>query len=162
MCALTRDVSLCCVWPDEKRYTYIIPFAFLFALFGVTMSLLYSEAFGFVLCGLCWIQRVFLYSQVVIFGIATYRDDISVADIVIALSVLGRLFAIDQYLLQLHIPITTACLTSLAENCADPVISEFGFVTFPFVSFMLFCWQIALMLIIKICLISTPTKQERA
>ncbi|NTV44506.1 MAG: disulfide bond formation protein B [Candidatus Yonathbacteria bacterium] len=134
---------------EGKRRVYLLYLAYFLALVGTVMSLVYSEVFGFVPCGLCWIQRVFLYPQIIILGIAAYKRDFSVADTVIVLSALGALFAVDQYLLQMNAPVATVCFASSVESCADPVISEFGFVTFPLVSLTLFLWQIALMVGMK-------------
>ena len=56
--------------PLISRYGLIV--AFLVTLGTSAMTLLYSEIFGFVPCGLCWLQRVFTYSQVFITGTAIW------------------------------------------------------------------------------------------
>ncbi len=134
---------------EVKVGMYIMYGSFAFALVGTIMSLLYSEVFDFVPCGLCWLQRVFLFPQVVLLGIALYKKDRSVADTLIILSIIGAFFAGYQYILQMTTPVSTVCLASEAESCAIPVISEFGFVTFPLISLILFLWQIALIALVK-------------
>jgi len=108
------------------------------SFFGTAMSLVYSEIFGFVPCGLCWLQRVFLYPQVIIAGIAIYTKDRGVFDYIITLSFAGTIVALYQFFLQMGISAPTICPVSGAENCANPVLLEFGFVTFPFVSLSFF------------------------
>ena len=48
---------------------------FIFALGSSLMTLVYSEGFGFVPCGLCWLERVFLYPQVFILGMALFYKE---------------------------------------------------------------------------------------
>src|SRR5690625_5914843 len=49
------------------------------ALIATVGSLFYSEVMGYVPCDLCWIQRIFMYPLVIIYGIAALKKDLSVA-----------------------------------------------------------------------------------
>lgn len=129
--------------------TYALHFAFFLALSSVVMSLIYSEVFGFIPCGLCWMQRVFLYPQAVILGIALSKKDTKVADYIIALSVFGALFALDQHFLQMGGGGFLPCPASGNGDCAKRILFEFGYITFPLLSFTAFLSQIALMLVLK-------------
>src|SRR3989338_9597932 len=53
---------------------------FLMSVGGVAISLFYSEILGVLPCGLCWLQRVFLYPQALLFAVAIWKADRSVAD----------------------------------------------------------------------------------
>jgi len=116
---------------------------FILSAVGTAMSLVYSEVFGSVPCGLCWTQRFFLYSQVIILGIAIYKKDRGAFDYVIALSLFGSIVALYQFFLQMGVTIPTVCPASDAASCAIPTFLEFGFVTFPFASLILFLWLVA-------------------
>ena len=50
--------------------TYALHLGFALSLTGVLASLYYSEIVGFVPCVLCWVQRIFIYPQVLLFGYA--------------------------------------------------------------------------------------------
>jgi len=68
----------------------------------VALSLLYSEYFGFIPCSLCWLQRIAIYPQAVMSIMAFRQQDTSNFPLYgIALSVLGLLVAIYQYIYQM-------------------------------------------------------------
>lgn len=126
--------------------------AFLLTLAGSIMTLVYSEIFGFLPCGLCWLQRVFLYPQVVILGVSLYFKQAGAALYGCALSILGLLVAQYQHYLQMGGNEFIACPTAGAgADCAKRILFEFGFMTFPLMSVALFAFLGALYLyLIKI------------
>ena len=128
---------------------YIIPFAFLLAFGATVLSLVYSEVFGFVPCGLCWLQRVFLYPQVILLGIALWKKDSHVADYIITLSILGGILALDQHLLQMGVSNGLPCPASGNTDCAKRILFEFNYITFPLMSFTAFAWQIGAMMLLR-------------
>ena len=71
--------------------------AFLLSPGATAMTLYYSEVLGFAPCGWCWVQRVFLWSQVVLFLLALWKNDRTIADYSIGLSILGALAALYQH-----------------------------------------------------------------
>ena len=75
--------------------------AFALTVGGSALTLFYSEILGFAPCGLCWLQRVFLYPQVVLLGLALYKKDKNIVDYSIALSVAGGIVALYQHYLQM-------------------------------------------------------------
>ena len=129
---------------------YGVSVAFI-TVFGVTsISLLYSEVFGFAPCSLCWLQRAFLYPQVVILGIALWRKRRDVADYIIGLSVFGAVIALYQHYLQMGGAELGACLTTGAEvDCAKLIIFELVYITFPLMAFTVFAFLIVLMLFVR-------------
>src|SRR5262245_61865647 len=49
--------------------------AFLTSLISTLGSLYYSDVRGFEPCKFCWFQRIFMYPQALLLGIALYRKD---------------------------------------------------------------------------------------
>lgn len=119
---------------------------------GTLISLLYSEYYGFIPCSLCWLQRIALYPQT-LFAVMAIRtkEHIYFPLYSIALSVFGLLVALYHYVEQM-LPkgaSSTSILPCLADgsgDCAVRVINEFGFVTFPFLSAVIFAFLIVLYL----------------
>ena len=109
------------------------------------MTLVYSEIFGFIPCGLCWLQRVFLYPQTLLLAVALYRKDKTVALYGIALSIPGVFVSLYQHYLQMGgIEFITCPVTGVGADCAERILFEFGFMTFPLMSTFLFTFLIAL------------------
>lgn len=97
------------------------------------MTLVYSEVFDFVPCGLCWLQRVFLYPQVLILATALYLNDVRAVVYGVVLSVPLVIVGLYQHYLQMGGAEVVACPTS-GGNCAERTLFEFGFMTFPLIS----------------------------
>ncbi|MFM2381699.1 MAG: hypothetical protein RLZZ76_466 [Candidatus Parcubacteria bacterium] len=110
---------------------------------GSVMTLVYSEVFDFVPCGLCWLQRVFLYPQVFLLAIALKHKDTNVARYGIALSIPGAIVSLYQHYLQMGGSEIVGCPTS-GGDCSERILFEFGFMTFPLMSAFLFLFLIAL------------------
>lgn len=123
---------------------------------GVATTLLYSEYFGFIPCSLCWLQRVALYAQAIIATVAFWQRDNRFFPLYgIALSAFGLAVAIYQYIYQL-VPAEVRtgglmpCLADGTADCATKIMEVFGFVTFPFLSAVMFVFLIVLYLQMKV------------
>ena len=127
---------------------YGVHIVFAVSLGGLLMSLLYSEVFGFVPCGLCWLQRVFLYPQVILSGLALMKRDHRIADYLIGLSIPGFLVGLYQHYLQMGGSELIDCPAAGAD-CAKRILFEFGYITYPLMSVTLFAFIIALMVLHK-------------
>ena len=120
--------------------------AFIIVLTSITGSIFYSEIAGFLPCSLCWWQRVFLYPQVILFGIALWKKE-RVADYAIALSSVGALIASYHSYLQFGgLPLIPCAASAAAASCAQRYFLEFGYVTIPTMSLTVFILIILLML----------------
>jgi len=117
--------------------------ALVFTVSSTVLTLVYSEVFGFVPCGLCWLQRVFLYPQVILLAMALVYKEKVAARYGLVLSILGFFVAIYQHYLQMGGAELVACPTS-GGDCAKRFLFEFGFVTFPLLSAFLFVFLVAL------------------
>lgn len=124
--------------------------AFLIALSAVALSLFYSNVIGYEPCTLCWWQRIFMYPQMVLLGIAWARkDDISLYSL--ALAGIGGTIAAYQYIGQMFIPVALTCGAgeSAAISCAKRFFVEFSYVTLPLMSFTAFLMIMVLMILYR-------------
>lgn len=120
------------------------------SVLGTALTLIYSEVFGFPPCGLCWLQRVALYPLVFIFAIALWKKDALAPLYGIALSAFGAVIALYQHYLQMGGSEFITCpAAGSGANCADRFLFEFGYITFPLMSFSLFIFFIVLLLIYR-------------
>lgn len=112
------------------------------------MNHYYNEVLGVPPCDLCWWQRIFLYPQVILFGMAIWKRDHYVADYAIVLSVLGAGVALYHHALQMF-PSTLPC-PATGVSCATLSIPfEFGYITYPLMAFSLFVSLIVLMVFVR-------------
>lgn len=112
-------------------YDYGLLIGFLIALGNVLGSLYYSEIAGFAPCALCWWQRIFMYPQVVIWGLGWWYSDRRAATYSLVLSVFGILVNLDQQLFIFTDVSLIPCSSSVAALCNKIYVSEFGYVTIP-------------------------------
>ena len=116
---------------------------------ATAMTLYYSEVLGFLPCGWCWVQRVFLWPQVLLFAIALYKRDRAAADYSIAFSVFGAAAALYQHYLQMGGSALVPCPASGAGDCAQRFLFEFNYITFPLMAATLFGFLIVLMFFVR-------------
>lgn len=121
--------------------------AFALSLFASAMTLVYSDYLGIEPCSLCWWQRIFLYPQVVLLGMAAWKKNAYIAEYSIILSFFGAGVALYQHFLQMF-PDSLPC-PSTGVSCAQRFLFEFGFVTYPLMAFALFALLMAGMLIVR-------------
>lgn len=124
-----------------------LAFGFLIATTATVGSLFFSEILKFPPCDLCWYQRIFMYPQVVLFGIALWKNDYGVKKYNLVLSLIGLTIALYHVMLQLY-PTVLPC-TSQSVSCATKQVSYFGFITIPVMSAAAFLAIIILMWIPK-------------
>lgn len=121
----------------------------LIALAATIGSLVYSEIVGFEPCKFCWLQRIFMYPQVFLLGIALYRKDWNIAIYCITLSSIGALIGLNQYLLQLTGTSFIPCGATGSLACDKIFVEVFGFITIPLMSLSGFVLMIVSMLFVK-------------
>lgn len=124
---------------------------FLLTLGGLVLSLFYSEVLGFAPCGLCWVMRIFMYSQVVLFAVALWKKDRAIADYSIALSIFGIAVGLYQHYLQMGGTDVLPCPATIdqAADCASRFLFELGYITFPLMGVTLFAALIVVMLFVR-------------
>ncbi len=110
-------------------------FAYLLALAGMIGSLFYSEVALFTPCVLCWYQRIFVYANVFILGLALYRGDNSVIPYGKILSIVGGVIAFYHVILpSLPAVAATTCSPASSVSCSETYFTTFGYITIPIIS----------------------------
>lgn len=120
-----------------QRLFYIsLYFAWVVSLTGFLTSLYFGEVLSLEPCRLCWYQRASLFPLALLLGIATYRNDRTMAGYCIPLSLIGMSFALYQILEQYFPSLQNTVLCDHSVSCRESVFTLFGFMTFPMVSAM--------------------------
>lgn len=125
-----------------------ILFSFLVALGGMVSSLFYSEFAGFAPCNLCWWQRIFLYPQVLLLGLAFKIKDKKFPAYSFALSVVGGLIAAYQTFILFGGTSLIPC-PATGPSCTQLYFLNYGFITIPTMSLAAFLLIISFMLAYK-------------
>jgi len=140
------------ILPLVKHYAVL--WSFIVALSSLVGSLIYSDIIGFDPCTLCWIQRIFIYPQILILGFALWRKDPHAVDYCLWFSIIGGVIALYQSVSQLTGFSLTAC-TSVGESCAKIYFLLFGYITLPVMSFTAFVIIALLMFVKKVYRVET-------
>jgi disulfide bond formation protein DsbB len=98
------------------------------SLFG---SLYYSEIVGYEPCKLCWLQRIFIYPQVLILIIALYLKDNKAVHYILWMSLFALGIASYHYLGQLGFTSLECGLVGYSVSCAERFVMNFGYITIP-------------------------------
>jgi len=104
------------------------------ALLATVGSLYFSEIKGFVPCELCWIQRIFMYPLVIIYGVSALKKDIDIALPGLILSGIGMFISAYHYLIQKMPALQQSGEACGVIPCNIEYINYFGFVTIPFLA----------------------------
>lgn len=125
---------------------YALALGLAVAAAGVLGSLYYSEIARFLPCTLCWVQRAFLYPQVVMLGWASLRRDLRIIPLSMAFSAAGLAVALYHHYLQLGGSPLVPC-TSGGVSCSLRFFWEFGYISMPLMSATAF----AILLVLAAC-----------
>jgi disulfide bond formation protein DsbB len=123
--------------------------AFLVSLVSVLGSLTYSDILGYEPCKLCWIQRIFMYPQVFLLGLALWKKDLSVFFYSVVLSSIGGIIALYHYITQLGWnPLNLPCAAvGYSVSCAKVFVLNFGYITIPVMAFSAFVFMVMIILL---------------
>ncbi|MBI5134198.1 MAG: disulfide bond formation protein B [Candidatus Taylorbacteria bacterium] len=164
---LSLGILLCLASPRARESRFARFFsknsllvAFVASLAATLGSLAYSDIIGYEPCKLCWFQRIFMYPQVLIFGIALWRKEPFVRLYGLVLSILGALVALFHYLGQVGVnPLGLDCLAvGYSASCAKNFVLTFGYVTIPMMALSAFVlMSLALTLSLKADKASAPS-----
>jgi len=130
-----------------KKNTFI--FGFLIALGAVIISLFYSEIIGFPACELCWVQRIFLYPQLILFGMELYKKERAIVDYSMVLAICGAIVSVYHMYIETGGESSLPCAApgvTTQVSCAIRYVYEFGYITIPVMSFTLSLFIIAILL----------------
>ena len=113
-------------------------FSFIVSGLAMAGSLTYSDVVGYAPCVLCWYQRIFMYPQVFLMGIALYRREISMRVYSIVFSSIGAALALWHYLGQLGFGTLPCSAVGYSVSCADRFVMQYGYITIPMMAFSAF------------------------
>ncbi len=129
--------------PLVARYGVLT--ALTLTILATILSLVYSEVFGFIPCGLCWLERMALYPQILLLALGAYYRDTLVSRYGIGLSTCGLIVSLYHYYIQMGGSQFIKCpVAGAGADCAKRFFFEFGFMTFPLMSAILFAFLIVL------------------
>lgn len=124
-------------------------FALIVSVAATGGSLFYSDVLGYNPCKLCWLQRIFMYPQVVLLGLALWKNDLTVAFYSTALAVIGGLIALYHYLSQLGLLPAVCSTVGYSVSCSQKFVLQLGYITIPLMSLTAFLLIILLLNINK-------------
>lgn len=112
-------------------YTFII--GFLTAFGAMAISLFYSNVIGFPACELCWMQRIFIYPQVILFGMELWKREKVIVDYSLALAFVGSIISLFHIYVENGGASNLSCATGSATeiSCATRYVYEFSYVSIP-------------------------------
>jgi disulfide bond formation protein DsbB len=137
-------LSLGVCWARWSALSLLLAFAWIVALVATLGSLYYSEVRLFLPCELCWYQRIFMYPQAVILGLALWRQDFGVWPYSLALSLIGGSLS-TLHLLEQKFPnlFTLACKPPVP--CSVEYIPQFPIPLQALIAFALIALSMALL-----------------
>ena len=123
--------------------------AFIVALVATLGSLFYSEIMGYEPCSLCWYQRILMYPQVILLGMAMVKRSVFIASYSIALSMVGGAIAAFHYYGQTVDNGVLSCDTlGQTASCVTLFVLEYGYITIPMMALTAFVFINSLVCIV--------------
>lgn len=106
--------------------------AFIVALTALLGSLFYSDVLGYEPCKLCWFQRIFIYPQVLLLGIALFKKDRNIINYSLIFAIIGGLIALNHYILQVTgVSLLPCSAVGYSVSCSKLFVLRFGYITIP-------------------------------
>lgn len=106
-----------------------IPLSFAVALVATSGSLYYSEIANFKPCELCWYQRIFIYPQVILLGMAWLKKEKYILDYSLITIAIGTI--ISAYHNYVYYTAKSSAVCSAVAPCTQQYIVGFGYITVP-------------------------------
>ena len=111
--------------------THGILVAFVVALVAMLGSLTFSNILGYEPCKLCWYQRIFMYPQVFLLGLALVLKEKTIVPYAILLAVIGGTISAYHFIVQLGIFPAPCSVSGYSVSCAKVFVLQFGYITIP-------------------------------
>ncbi|WP_127585864.1 disulfide oxidoreductase [Paenibacillus koleovorans] len=109
-------------------------FSWIIAVVAMLGSLYFSEVKGYLPCKLCWYQRILMYPQVLLLGIAAVRKHTWMYAYVLPMTVLGFCISLYHYMMEKTDWFPSNSFSCGMVPCDAEYINWFGFVTIPFLA----------------------------
>lgn len=120
--------------------------AFIVALTATLGSLFYSDIAKFTPCILCWFQRIFMYPQAILLGIAAYKRDYGIKVYATALSLVGGAISVLHYYEQItYNPLIPCASVGYSVSCTERFVMTYGYITIPLMALTAFALIIFLL-----------------
>ncbi|MCR8632648.1 disulfide oxidoreductase [Paenibacillus radicis (ex Xue et al. 2023)] len=117
---------------------YALYLAWVVSLVATLGSLYFSEILGYEPCKLCWLQRICMYPQAILLGMACFKNDRRMASYLFPLSLIGGCISLYHYAEQ-KIPALAKLLPcTVGVPCNEDYIDWLGFITIPFLALIAF------------------------
>jgi disulfide bond formation protein DsbB len=128
------------------RHAYL--FGFIISLGAICMSLLYSEVIGFPPCKLCWLQRIFIYPQAIVFGLALWKKypTYIIRNITLWLTAIGGI--ISAYHNFIYYTDYSPLPCDAAASCTQQLVKTLGFMSIPLMALCAFNGLLAVILLL--------------
>ncbi len=140
--------------PKENKLLTIIKenfvtIGFIFSLLIALSSLFYSQIVGFAPCALCWWQRVFIFPQVFLFGVAYFKKDKGILSYSFPLLITGMVIAFYHNYIYYFGEGLAPCDSS-GVSCVQRLVNEMGgYISIPSLSLTSFVILITILLVVK-------------
>lgn len=117
----------------------VVKLAFLVALVATAGSLFFSEVAGYEPCRLCWFQRIFMYPEVILLGLAWLKKESKIVDYALSLSLIGGLISLYHNYVYYTEKVADFCgLGAAGFSCVTRYFTEFGYITIPLMALTAF------------------------
>lgn len=124
--------------------------AFIVAFTSTVASLFYSEIAGFEPCYLCWLQRIFMYPQLVLLGMALVRKKSKIVGYSLALALVGGLISLYHNFIYYGGASPLPCnALGPGATCLKRYVLEFGYITIPLMALTSFLLLIFFLLLAR-------------
>lgn len=114
---------------------------------ALVFSVWYSNVVNFPPCELCWIQRIFMYPQVLLSLIAITKKDKKIIEYLLPMTILGGIVAFYQSLVHWGVGVGLLACTTTGAECAKVYVHEYGYITIPFMALSSFIYLLTITLI---------------
>ena len=109
----------------DLKSNWILYFILIVSLVATSGSLYFSEVKGYLPCSLCWFQRIFMYPQVLLSGIALLRNDKGIIYSLLPVSVVGIIFSTIHLFVEASASHDSG-FCDIGVSCAVKYINWFG------------------------------------
>jgi disulfide bond formation protein DsbB len=106
------------------------------AIVATLGSLFLSDIAGWNPCKFCWLQRIFMYPQVILLSIALWKRDHAIAPYIAGLCLVGLALASYHYYIQIYDIVVPPADPAIpcdesGESCARTPFLHLGYITIP-------------------------------
>lgn len=118
--------------PLQFASRYSLQLAFIVALTAMVGSLYFSDIAGYTPCLLCWWQRILMYPQVLLLGMAMVRKELTIIPYSLLMVSLGTILSAIHYYQQItYNPLIPCSTVGISVSCTERSFTTFGYITIP-------------------------------